>query len=283
MDRIWRPGEAGAHERLKAFLDSALGDYAVGRERPDRDGVSRLSPYLHWGEISPHQVWQAVCDFSGGRALDRASTETYLRELGWREFAHHLLYHFPHTAEQSMDTRFEDYPWQHDEAALTAWQRGRTGFPLVDAGMRQLWRSGWMHNRVRMVVASFLTKNLRIHWLEGARWFWDTLVDADLASNSLGWQWTAGCGVDAAPYFRVFNPTRQGERYDPEADYVARWIPELAGLSARWRHQPRAAPEAELRRAGITLGETYPHPLVDLGRSRRQALDGYQRIRHRTA
>lgn len=283
MEALWQPGEAGAHQRLDGFRDEALADYADGRDRPDRDGASRLSPYLHWGEITPRQIWRAVTEACGGDPLEQFSTEAYLRELGWREFAHHVLYHFPHTAERSMDTRFEDYPWERDETALRAWQRGRTGIPLVDAGMRQLWRGGWMHNRVRMVVASFLTKNLRIHWLEGARWFWEALVDADLASNSLGWQWTAGCGVDAAPYFRVFNPIRQGERHDPEAEYIARWVPELASLPARWRHQPWAAPEDELRRAGIALGATYPRPLVDLRRSRQQALEGYERIRKRPA
>ena len=211
----WQPGEAGAQQALEEFIDAALSDYAEDRDRPDRAGTSRLSPHLHFGEISPGQVFQAVLESE----LEAAK---YLAEVGWRDFGHHLLLNFPRTASQPMDPRFARFPWRDPEtdreaaADLRAWQRGKTGIELVDAGMRELWRTGWMHNRVRMVVASFLTKNLLIHWSHGARWFWDTLVDADLASNTLGWQWTAGCGADAAPFFRIFNPELQAQRFDPQ-------------------------------------------------------------------
>jgi len=279
ISRQWQPGEAGAQQRLRAFCHTALTDYPQGRNRPDWDGVSRLSPHLHWGELSPRQVWQAVAERCGGSPLAHSPSEVYVRELGWREFAHHVLFYNPETPERSLDQRFEHYPWQDNPDGLAAWQQGRTGIPLVDAGMRQLWHTGWMHNRVRMVVASFLTKNLRTHWLYGARWFWDTLVDADLASNTLGWQWTAGCGVDAAPYFRVFNPVRQAEQYDPEGLYIAEWVPELAALPARWRAQPWAAPAEVLHRAGVVLDQTYPLPLLDLKQSRAAALAGYEQIK----
>lgn len=279
MEHRWQPGEAGAQQRLQAFCDGALLDYADERNRPDRDGVSRLSPHLHWGELSPRQVWQAVTEACHGNPLDQRSSEAYLREIGWREFAHHVLFHEPRTPERSLDERFEHYPWQNDNRLLTLWQQGRTGIPLVDAGMRQLWREGWMHNRVRMVVASFLTKNLRTHWRAGANWFWDTLVDADLASNTLGWQWTAGCGVDAAPYFRVFNPVRQAEQHDPDGAYIAEWLPELAELPVKWRCQPWATPAEMRHRAGVILGVDYPHPIVDLGKSRTEALASYETIK----
>jgi deoxyribodipyrimidine photo-lyase len=207
-----------------------------------------------------------------------------MREIGWREFAHHLIYHYPHTTDQPLDRRFAALPWREEDAErmLLAWQRGATGIPLVDAGMRQLWKTGWMHNRVRMVVASFLTKNLRLPWQDGARWFWDTLVDADLASNTLGWQWSAGCGADAAPYFRIFNPVRQGERFDPQGIYVRRWCPELARLPDKYVHQPWAAPAAILAHAGVRIGQDYPPPLVDLKTSREAALAAYDIIKGKT-
>ena len=203
---------------------------------------------------------------------------TFAAELLWREFAHHLLYHFPHTVLEPLDRRFERFAWSRDAAHLRAWQRGRTGIPIVDAGMRQLWATGWMHNRVRMIVASFLVKNLRIHWLEGARWFWDTLVDADLANNTLNWQWVAGCGADAAPYFRIFNPLTQSEKFDPAGEYVRRWVPELARLEAPHIHAPHAAPAAVLQAAGVQIGSTYPAPIVDLAESRRAALAAYRSL-----
>jgi deoxyribodipyrimidine photo-lyase len=212
--QAWQPGEAGANKQLRRFKRAALTGYRSGRDRPDIIGTSRLSPHLHFGEISPRQVWYS------------AAKAEYLRQLGWREFAHHLLFHFPHTTDAPLRADFATFPWRHDAKALKAWQHGMTGFPLVDAGMRELWTTGWMHNRVRMVVASFLVKDLLIPWQEGARWFWDTLVDADLANNTLGWQWTAGCGADAAPFFRVFNPAFQAEKFDPRGVYIRRWTGE---------------------------------------------------------
>jgi deoxyribodipyrimidine photo-lyase len=273
------PGEAAALQRLESFCDDAVDRYAEDRNRPDLPGSSRLSPHLHFGELSPRQCL-AACRAAGAQRRGGArGIESFVRELGWREFAHHLLFHFPHTTDAALDPRFDGYPWREDPAALQAWQRGRTGFPIVDAGMRELWHTGWMHNRVRMVVASLLTKNLGQHWLAGARWFWDTLVDADLASNTLGWQWTAGCGADAAPYFRIFNPVLQGERHDPAGAYVRRWVPELAQLPDRWLFQPDAAPAAALDASGIVLGRDYPHPIIDFRASREQALAGYAMIR----
>ena len=266
----WTPGEAGAQDALDAFLDGPLGDYAQARELPAVAGSSRLSPHLHFGELSPDQVWSVVASRLPEAGED---AEHYLRELGWREFAHHVLYHFPTTPTEPLQPHFAAFPWRSGhQALLVAWQRGRTGLPIVDAGMRQLWHSGWMHNRVRMIVASLLVKNIRAPWQKGAAWFWDTLLDADLASNTLGWQWAAGCGADAAPYFRIFNPVRQGEKFDPEGAYVRRWVPELARLPAKWIHQPWVAPPAVLEQADIRLDETYPRPVVDLAESRAQAL-----------
>ena len=271
----WNPGEAGAQEELNRFLDEGLSEYSTERDRPDHTGTSRLSPHLHFGEISLRQIWsrvrarQAGCDLVG---------ECYLRELGWREFAHHLLFHFPHTPEQPLRDRFAAFPWEHNRENLRAWKRGRTGYPIVDAGMRELWRTGWMHNRVRMIVASFLVKDLLIPWQEGAAWFWDTLVDADLANNTLGWQWTAGCGADAAPYFRVFNPVRQAEKFDPDGDYVRRWVAELGRLPGQWVHKPWEAPTRVLADAGVELGKTYPRPIVDHDEARGRALDALRRI-----
>jgi len=225
MRRTWTPGEAGGLRRLETFISRAVAAYGGERDRPDHEGTSSLSPHLHFGEVSPRRVWHAVRAAAGGgrAAVLSGGHEVFLRELGWREFASHLLYHFPHTTDAPLRADYARFPWANDPVGLRAWQRGRTGFPIVDAGMRQLWATGWMHNRVRMIVASFLVKDLRISWLEGARWFWDTLVDADLAANTLGWQWAAGCGADAAPYFRIFNPTSQAEKFDPDGAYVARW------------------------------------------------------------
>ncbi len=274
----WSPGEDGARARLAAFLADDAAGYAEMRDRPDVAGTSRLSPHLHFGEISPRQVL-AIASATLERAGARRGTESFLREVGWREFGHHLLYAFPHTTEQPMDPRYARFPWRPDPGLLQAWQRGRTGIPLVDAGMRELWQTGWMHNRVRMVAASFLVKNLQQPWLDGARWFHDTLVDADLASNTLGWQWTAGCGADAAPYYRIFNPVLQSERFDPTRGYLRRWLPELARLPDPWLHRPFAAPAAVLAAAGVELGRHYPLPLVDLAGSRERALADWQGIR----
>ncbi|MGQ9660015.1 MAG: cryptochrome/photolyase family protein [Thermochromatium sp.] len=279
LQATWTPGEAAALERARAFVDAHLRDYGKRRDRPDQPGSSCLSPHLHWGEISPRRLLSLIIESFGDPTLDPAAP--YVRELGWREFAHHLLYHYPETTTEPLDERFSDFPWAREEAeeALHAWQQGRTGIPLVDAGMRALWHTGWIHNRVRMIVASLLTKNLLIHWQLGARWFWDTLVDADLANNTLGWQWTAGCGADAAPYFRIFNPVLQGQRFDPDGAYVRRWCPELARLPDKYLQQPWAAPQAVLTAAGIRLGVDYPRPIVDLAQSRARALAVWEQIK----
>jgi len=271
----WTPGEAGALARVESFTDEALAGYGDARNRPDESGTSRLSPYLHFGEIGPRQCLAMVRSAVAERPSAQVAADSFVRQLGWREFAHHLLHHFPETTTAPLDRRFDAFPWSSEGAWLEAWQRGRTGYPLVDAGMRELWTTGWMHNRVRMITASLLTKNLRLPWLDGARWFWDTLVDADLANNTLGWQWTAGCGADAAPYFRVFNPMLQAERFDPDRTYLRRWLPELARLPDAWIHRPWEAPPAILDDAGVRLGHDYPLPVVDFRESRAAALAAY--------
>lgn len=281
----WRPGELGAEISLNHFLAKAFDKYGEQRNRPDLAGTSRLSPNLHFGEISPRQIWHGLrrTALKRGWPLAKWRGSQFIAELGWREFAHHLLFHFPHTPTEPLRADFKKFPWRKDAAWLKAWQQGRTGYPIVDAGMRELWSTGWMHNRVRMVVASFLVKDLLVSWQEGARWFWDTLVDADLANNTLGWQWTAGCGADAAPYFRVFNPTSQGEKFDPNGDYVRRWCPELAKLSAGWIHRPHQAPPEILRAAGVKPGYNYPAPIVNHMIARERALEAYTRIKSRRA
>jgi deoxyribodipyrimidine photo-lyase len=271
----WTPGEAGARVQLQKFLQTAFADYSAQRNRPDVAGTSRLSPHLHFGEISPRQVWQAVRTRAEGQGMAAWRNSQFLAEVGWREFAHHLLHHFPHTPTEPLRADFQRFPWRKDAAFLQAWQRGRTGYPIVDAGMRELWTTGWMHNRVRMIVASFLVKDLLVSWREGAAWFWDTLVDADLAQNTLGWQWTAGCGADAAPYFRVFNPVSQGQKFDPRGDYVRKWCPELARLPDEWLHEPDRAPAAVRDAAGVELGRTYPAPIVSHAIAREVALEAF--------
>jgi len=274
MLESWQPGEKGAHQRLHEFLEGPVEAYAVRRDLPGEPGTSRLSPHLHFGEISPRSVF---CE-----TLARGQKITpFLRQIVWREFAHHLLYHFPETVEANLNRAFDAFPWRESPSGLRAWQRGQTGYPIVDAGMRELWHTGWMHNRVRMIVGSFLVKDLLIHWHEGARWFWDTLVDADLANNTLGWQWIAGCGADAAPYFRVFNPVTQGEKFDASGAYVRRWVPELGGLPDKFLHRPWEAPDAIRRAAGVVLGERYPQPIVDHAEARIKALQAYDRIREK--
>lgn len=287
----WWPGEAGATACLKRFLAEAFADYERDRNRPDLPGTSSLSPFLHFGEVSPRQIWRALTKTEMDRP-DRRGKESlpgrswrqsqFLAELGWREFSHHLLYHFPHTPTQPLRSEFARFRWRNDPAWLRAWRRGRTGYPFVDAGMRELWATGWMHNRVRMVVASFLVKDLLIPWQEGARWFWDTLVDADLAQNTLGWQWTAGCGADAAPYFRVFNPVSQGEKFDPAGAYIRRWVPELAALPNQWIHCPHTAPSEVLAQAGVVLGKDYPDPIVSHSIAREIALEEYAKLKRGT-
>jgi deoxyribodipyrimidine photo-lyase len=269
----WRPGEAGAREHLRRFLDGPLEHYAIDRECPGVAGTSRLSPYLRFGEISPARVW-AEARSGGGEAAAH-----FLRQLAWREFGWYLLVHFPHTADRPLKPDFEFFPWSRDPEGLAAWEGGRTGLPIVDAGMRELVATGWMHARVRMIVASVLTKDLLLPWQSGARFFWRHLFDADLASNTLGWQWVAGTGADAAPYLRVFNPTAQGERFDRDGAYVRRWVPELAGLPDRWIHRPWEAPPEVLAAAGVRLGETYPAPIIDHEQARRRALAIYEAIR----
>ncbi|MBK7747470.1 MAG: deoxyribodipyrimidine photo-lyase [Candidatus Obscuribacter sp.] len=275
----WVPGEQGALKQLKTFLKDGLANYASDRNRPDIEGVSRLSPHLHFGEISPLTVWYQTKEYVQAHPKLVEAGQCYLREIGWREFSHHLLYHFPDTTTEPLRKEFSHFPWQRNDTHLKAWQKGLTGYPIVDAGMRELWHTGIMHNRVRMIVASFLVKHLLLPWQEGAAWFWDTLVDADLAQNTLGWQWTAGCGADAAPYFRVFNPILQGAKFDPDGDYVRRWVPELAGLDKKYIHTPWEAPPLTLTASGITLGEDYPRPIVDHGQARALALDAFQQLK----
>lgn len=276
----WTPGEAGAIRQLERFTTEGLGDYSSGRDYPARPATSRLSPHLHFGEISPRQVAAAALARSVLQPGSENAVEKFLSELGWREFAYHLLFHFPELPEHPLNTRFGAFAWRDDgQTELRAWQRGRTGIPLVDAGMRELWATGWMHNRVRMIVGSFLTKNLRIPWQQGAAWFWDTLVDADLANNSFGWQWIAGCGADAAPFFRIFNPVTQGAKFDASGAYVRRWVPELGALPNEHLHAPWQCTPKLLAAAGVRLGDTYPEPLIDLKASREQALSAYQAIK----
>lgn len=272
LKESWQPGEAAAQQLLEQFCDAALQNYPQQRDLPAVPGTSRLSPYLANGEISPRQITAVLMEHFISNARSASSIEQLIRELGWREFAYHTLHHFPHTSDRPLNERYEQFPWQQNPALLRAWQQGRTGFPLVDAGMRQLWQTGWMHNRVRMVVASFLCKNGMIDWREGARWFWDTLVDADLASNSLNWQWAAGCGADAAPYFRVFNPVRQSERFDPDGAYLRHWLPELSGMPKKFIHQPwRSSGDAQ-QQLGLNGGSSYPLPVLNLETSRQGAI-----------
>ena len=274
----WQPGEAGAMARLDSFLDEHAARYGEQRNRPDLPGTSRLSPHLAHGEISPRLIWWRVTSERARANGADTELETFLKEIVWREFCAHLLFHFPQFPDAPFRSEFARFGWARDEAALKAWQRGRTGYPIVDAGMRELWSTGWMHNRVRMIVASFLIKDLLIPWQDGQAWFWDTLVDADLASNAASWQWVAGSGADAAPYFRIFNPVTQGHKFDPDGDYVRRYVPELARLGNRDVHQPFAAGDLSLAAAGVRLGETYPHPLVDHAHARTRALAAFTRL-----
>ncbi len=272
----WEPSERAAMNRLSRFLREDVEHYGTNRNVPGAEGTSRLSPYLHWGLIGPRQVWACVeeenqAGTKGGRI--------FLSEIGWREFAYHVLFHFPGTPTHPLREKYEEFPWEHDAEVIRRWKKGRTGFPIVDAGMRQLYEEGWMHNRARMIVGSLLVKHLLHSWEEGARWFWDCLVDADLASNTLGWQWSGGCGADAAPYFRVFNPMTQGEKFDPEGDYVRRYVPELRHLPAKFIHQPWEADEKVLDEAGVKLGENYPRPIIDHKEGRERALAAFEKVK----
>ena len=279
---IWDIGEAAAHDRLYAFLDDGLDGYKDGRNFPAKRNVSRLSAYLHWGEISPNAVWYAAKDRMDAGIGQDLDCDHFLSELGWREFSHSLLYHFPELPRKNLQPRFDSFNWRDDPALLKSWQKGLTGYPVVDAGMRELWQTGYMHNRVRMIVGSFLVKNLRLHWHHGEAWFWDCLVDADLANNSAGWQWIAGCGADAAPYFRIFNPITQGVKFDPDGHYIRRYLPELANLPDAYLCSPWEAPAEILAGAGVRLGETYPKPIVDVKASREAALAAFSALRETT-
>jgi deoxyribodipyrimidine photo-lyase len=274
-DELWAPGEAGAHEALGQFLESRVPHYGDGRDIPGKRYTSRLSPHLRFGEISPRQVWHQAQLAKSHHPGDEGDVDKFLSEIGWREFCKHLVALFPEMPDKAFNPKFEHFPWAGDPAHLRAWQKGQTGYPIVDAGMRELWQTGFMHNRVRMVVASFLTKHLLTHWREGERWFWDCLLDADLASNACSWQWVGGSGADAAPYFRIFNPVAQGEKFDKDGDYTRHWVPELAELPNKYLHKPWEAPKLTLEAAGIKLGETYPEPIVDHKQAREAALAAY--------
>ncbi|MEM1243213.1 MAG: deoxyribodipyrimidine photo-lyase [Pseudomonadota bacterium] len=274
MEKIWDIGEMAAKKRLNEFIAKGLENYKIGRDFPAKAFVSRLSPHLHIGEISPNQVWYAAKNAGDDKNIDH-----FHSELGWREFSYSLLYHNPQLAEKNLQEKFNLFPWKNNRKKLIAWQKGLTGYPIVDAGMRQLWQTGYMHNRVRMIVGSFLVKNLLLHWHHGEAWFWDCLVDADLASNSASWQWVAGCGADAAPYFRIFNPITQGKKFDANGEYTRQYVPELKALPDEYLFNPWEAPQALLSQAGIKLGETYPLPIVDLPASRQAALAAYEEIK----
>ncbi len=279
----WQPGEAGARERLDRFLSEEIANYASERDRPDLPSTSRLSPHLRFGEISPRVIWHVTKHHVAAGHVSERDADKFLSEIGWREFSYHLLFHNPDIAERNFQERFDAFPWQSPGQEFDAWCRGRTGYPLVDAGMRELWRTGWMHNRVRMVAASFLVKHLRINWRDGEQWFWDTLVDADPANNPASWQWVAGSGADAAPYFRIFNPIIQGEKFDPNGDYVRRWVPEIKDLPNKFIHRPWEAPEDIRASAGIRLGEDYPAPIVDHATAREAALDAFKSLQQDAA
>nr|WP_255726621.1 deoxyribodipyrimidine photo-lyase [Microvirga sp. ACRRW] len=275
----WQPGERNARQRLIDFLEGSLQGYALGRDAPARDATSRLSPHFRFGEISPRQVWRAVSHLVGERPELAPDAQKLLSEVVWRDFSYQLLHVYPHLPEKSHAPRFAKFPWDNDPKNLKAWQRGRTGYPIVDAGMRQLWRTGWMHNRVRMIVASFLVKHLLTDWRHGEAWFWDTLVDADPANNAFSWQWIAGSGPDSSPFHRIFNPVTQGEKFDPKGDYVRTFVPELAGVPANFIHKPWDAPASVLKDAGVELDKTYPGPIVPHGPARERALAAFRSLR----
>ena len=276
---LWAPGEEGASAALHNFLTAHVGDYGDGRDFPAQPNTSRLSPFLKFGEISPRQVWWTAQAMKQANAAQAGSIDKFLSEIGWREFCNHLVAQFPAMPDRAFNGKFDHFPWRSNAETLRAWQRGRTGYPIVDAGMRELWHTGFMHNRVRMVVASFLTKHLLTHWRQGELWFWDCLLDADLASNACSWQWVGGSGADASPYFRIFNPVAQGEKFDKDGRYTRHWVPEIAELPDKYLHKPWEAPQMTLATAGITLGETYPHPIVDHKEARQAALDAYATLK----
>jgi deoxyribodipyrimidine photo-lyase len=278
---LWNPGTQGAIRRMNGFRSAAIHHYPTDRDRPDLLGTSMLSPHIHFGEVSASQLWHLVQNNARGRGLSDGE-QCYLRELGWREFSWHVLIHHPDSIQHPLRDEYRSFPWSPDATLLRAWQRGQTGYPIVDAGLRQLWNTGWMHNRVRMVVSSFLTKHLLQSWQDGAGWFWNTLVDADLANNTMGWQWAAGCGADAQPYFRIFNPITQGQKFDPDGIYVREWVPELRDVPTKYLHAPWEAPVATLEQAGVVLGQTYPRPIVDHKDGRARALAALEQFRTST-
>ena len=281
----WAPGSKGAKARLEAFLDGPVVEYHKGRDFPGRGATSFLSPHIRFGEISVRRIWEQVKvrDAAGQDKSNQKNYEHFLRELGWREFSYHLLFHFPHITKAPLRSQYQGFQWEtHDTAVFKAWTKGQTGFPIVDAGMRQLWQTGYMHNRVRMIVSSFLVKDMLHHWHLGEGWFWDTLVDADPANNVASWQWSAGCGADAAPYFRIFNPSRQSETFDPDGDYIRTYVLELSTMPSKYIHAPHEAPDDVLRAAGVVIGETYPAPLFDRKAARERALAAYSDMRAST-
>jgi deoxyribodipyrimidine photo-lyase len=278
LEQSWTIGEAAAIARFERFLSTGLKGYKEDRNFPSKLNVSGLSPHLHFGEISPNYIWDRIRSIEG-LAYDQ-DIDHFCSELGWREFSYYLLYHFPNLPKQNLNSKFDNFPWSQDLDLLKCWQTGRTGVPIVDAGMRELWQTGYMHNRVRMIVGSFLVKNLLLHWHHGERWFWDCLVDADLANNSASWQWVAGCGADAAPYFRIFNPVTQGQKFDPNGTYTRKFVPELKNMPDKYLFNPWEAPEYILQSASVSLGKNYPKPIVDLSQSRNKALEAFHSLQH---
>ena len=282
MSGHWTPGEKSARGKLDEFLLSPVSTYKEDRNRPDiESGTSGLSPHLAFGEISPALIWRATMARISSGHIDPDNARIFLSEIAWREFSYVLLYHNPALASENYNPDFRHMPWRNDRNDYKAWCEGRTGYPMVDAGMRQLWKTGWMHNRVRMICASFLTKHLLLPWQWGEEWFWDTLVDADPAANAASWQWTAGSGADAAPYFRVFNPITQGAKFDITGDYVRKYCPELAKLPTKYIHRPWEAPPVDLAAAGIKIDETYPAPIVDHKVGRERALSAYNELKRK--
>lgn len=275
--KYWQPTESKAYQLLQDFIKNILSGYKVGRDFPALSQTSRLSPYLQFGQISPHQVWYGAKD-QGYQHASRVDVQHFLTELVWREFSYNVLFHTPSVMHKNLQKKFDHLTWRSSTSDLKSWQNGLTGYPLVDAGMRELWQTGYMHNRVRMIVASFLIKNLRIDWREGEAWFWNLLVDADLASNSFNWQWVAGSGYDAAPYFRIFNPTTQGKKFDKYGDYVKHWVPELKNMPDKYLYEPWLASVEILKKAKVELEQNYPKPIVDLKLSRQQALDNFKKL-----
>jgi deoxyribodipyrimidine photo-lyase len=273
----WSPGEAGAQEKLKVFLSNGLNGYSEGRNRPDKQHTSMLSPHIRFGEISIREIAKSI------ENVNTEDAEIFYKELVWREFSYHLLYHFPHLVNTNLQKKFDNFKWLDNQDHLKSWQKGMTGYPIIDAGMRQLYETGYMHNRVRMIVGSFLVKNLLIHWKYGQEWFWDTLVDADIASNSASWQWVAGTGADAAPYFRIFNPVTQSKKFDPNGDYIKKYIPELKNIHSKYIHLPSELDSKSLRSYGVELGNDYPNPIVDLSITRERALDAFKELSKSTS